>query len=128
MNMKKIIQTNKAPAAIGPYAQGTSFQQLVFTSGQIGLAPTNTTLPLGIEEQTKQAMENCKAVLQAGGSDFDAVLKVTIFVTNLVYAPTINQIYASYFSTTNYPARSFFQVGRLPKDALIEIEMIGHIK
>lgn len=126
--MKKNIQTNKAPQAVGPYQQGVIYNAVVYTSGQLPLCPLTNMMPATIEEQTKQALENCKAVLEAGGSDLNHVLKVTVFVLNMDHFATINQIYATYFQKGHYPARSLVQVTRLPKDAQIEIEMIGYQK
>lgn len=126
--MKKNIQTSRAPQAVGPYQQGVIYNSLVYTSGQLPLCAHTANMPSTIEEQTKQALENCKAVLEAGGSNLNCVIKVTVFVINMDHFDRINQVYSSYFQQENSPARSLVQVTRLPKDAQIEIEMIGYQK
>ena len=125
--MTKIIQTNDAPAAIGPYSQGVAFHHLVFTAGQLPIDPKTSQISDSIEEQTHQALSNCKAVLEAAGSGLDHVLKVTVFIRNMEDFGSINQVYKTYFKEGNYPARSVVEVSRLPKDAWIEIEMVGTI-
>lgn len=125
--MKKIVSTKNAPVAIGPYSQAVSFGNLLFTSGQIPLEPSSNNIPSGIESQTKQALENLKNVLEAGGSSLNNVLKVNIFIKNMNDFAIINEIYGKYF-TDNYPARCCVEVARLPKDVLIEIEGIAYTK
>lgn len=127
--MKKVIFSEKAPAAIGPYSHGTSGAGLVFVSGQLGLDPaTGQFVSDKTDEQTKQALENLKIVLEAAGCSLEDVLKVTIFIKNMDEFPVINQVYSGFFSQGNYPARSVVEVSRLPKDALVEIEAIALAK
>ncbi|MBB5335241.1 RidA family protein [Pectinatus brassicae] len=123
--MKQKIHTEKAPAALGPYSQAISILgQLVFTSGQLGLDPQTGELPAGIEAQTKQSIANVAAVLTAAGSSLDNVVKTTVFIKDMNDFSKVNEIYAQYF-TGDCPARSCIEIARLPKDALIEIEVIA---
>jgi len=124
--VKKVIETAKAPAAIGPYSQGVIYEgRFIFTAGQIGIDPaTGELVAGGIEAQTQRVMENLSAVLEAGISGFDRVLKTTIFLTDISNFARVNQIYAHYFNDKP-PARSTVQVAALPKGALVEIECIA---
>jgi 2-iminobutanoate/2-iminopropanoate deaminase len=126
--MRQIIKTDKAPGAIGPYSQGIEFDsKLVFTSGQIPLDPKTGQMVEGdIKVQTKQVLENLKAVLEAGGSNLKKVIKCTVFLADMNDFAAMNEVYGEYFNQAP-PARSAFQVARLPKDARIEIEAIGEI-
>lgn len=126
--MRQPIKTDKAPAAIGPYSQGIEFDsKLVFTSGQIPLDPKTGQMVEGdIKVQTKQVLENLKAVLEAGGSNLKKVIKCTVFLADMNDFAAMNEVYGEYFNQAP-PARSAFQVARLPKDAKIEIEAIGEI-
>jgi 2-iminobutanoate/2-iminopropanoate deaminase len=126
--VRQPIKTDKAPAAIGPYSQGVEYEnKLVFTSGQIPLDPRTGQLVEGdIKAQTKQALENLKAVLEAGGSNLRKVIKCTVFLADMNDFAAMNEVYAEYFPQ-NPPARSAFQVARLPKDARVEIEAIAEI-
>jgi len=121
---RTVIAPEKAPKAVGPYSQGIAAGDFVFTSGQLPLNPETNTMPAGIEAQTKQSLDNVKAVLEAGGSSLDKVVKVTIFLQDLNDFGKVNEIYGTYF-TNIPPARSCVQVARIPRDALIEIEAIG---
>lgn len=123
--MKRIITSNKAPKAIGPYSQAVILNNVLYTSGQIGLDPQTGNLKDGIEEQVKQVMENLKALLKEADMDFSNVVKTTIFLKSIDDFTTVNQIYASYFNE-NPPARSCVEVSALPKGALVEIELIAH--
>ena len=124
--MKKIIATDKAPAAIGPYSQGTAANGFVFTSGQIPLDPaTGALVPGGIAEQTRQSLLNLKAILEKAGSSLDKVLKTTVFLSDMNNFAEMNKVYSEIFGTENHPGRSAVQVARLPKDALIEVEAIA---
>ena len=124
--MKNIIATDKAPAAIGPYSQGTAANGFVFTSGQIPLDPsTGALVPGGITEQTRQSLLNLKAVLEKAGSSLDKVLKTTVFLSDMNNFAEMNKVYSEIFGTENHPGRSAVQVARLPKDALIEVEAIA---
>lgn len=124
--MKKIILSKNAPAAIGPYSQAIEVdanKKLYFFSGQIAINPqTANVVDGGIEEQTTQVMKNIQAILTEIGASFDDVVKTTIFLKNLSDFNRVNQIYGSYVGK-NPPARSTVEVSRLPKDALIEIEV-----
>ena len=123
----KIIKTEKAPAAIGPYSQGVvaSPGQLIFTAGQIPIDPkTGEIVKGGIKEQTRQSLENVKAVLSAGGVGLENVVKVTVFLKDMNEFQDMNAVYAEYFSG-NPPARAAVEVTRLPKDVRVEIEAIA---
>ncbi|MCI8349102.1 MAG: RidA family protein [Firmicutes bacterium] len=125
--MRKIVATEKAPAAIGPYAQANIYGNLVFTSGQIPLDPaTGQVVEGGVEEQTRQVFANIKAVLEEAGSGLDKVLKTTCFLKDMGDFAVVNEIYGGYFDG-EYPSRSAIEVARLPKDVLIEIETIAYI-
>lgn len=125
--MIKKIHTEDAPKAIGPYVQANQIGTLIFTSGQLGINPETGQLETGIEAQTVQIFKNLSAVLEAGNSDLNHVIKTTVFLKNLDYFAQVNEIYARYFNEL-LPARSAFQVGKLPMDAEIEIEVIAHIR
>lgn len=119
------VSTDKAPAAIGPYSQAIVVGAKVYTSGQIPINPsTGEIVSGGIEVQTKQVLENIKAVLAAAGTDLQHVVKTTIFIKDMNDFAVINKTYGEYFSQP-YPARSTVEVARLPKDAKIEIEAVA---
>lgn len=122
--MKEIISTQKAPGAIGPYSQAVKVGDLVFTSGQIPLNPETSMMAETIEEQTKQALENVKAILEASGTSMQNVIKTTVFLKDLRDFEKMNEIYATYFEGDK-PARSAIEISKLPKDAKIEIEAIA---
>ena len=122
--MKEIINTNNAPGAIGPYSQGVKVGELVFTSGQIPLNPVTGEMPETIEEQTKQSLENVKAILEASGTSMNNVIKTTVFLTDLNDFVNMNEVYATYFKGDK-PARSAIEISKLPKGAKIEIEAIA---
>lgn len=125
--MKKIVRTDKAPGAIGPYSQAVEDQKtgLIFTSGQLALDPASgKMIEGGVVEQAHQVFKNLKAVLEAAGSGFDKVLKATVFLKDMEDFGIVNDVYAIYFKD-NFPARSAVEVARLPKDAMVEIEMIA---
>ncbi|KUE79295.1 RidA family protein [Aeromonas schubertii] len=123
---KQIVATDKAPAAIGPYVQGTRLGELVFTSGQIPLDPATMEIVAGgIEAQAEQVMKNLLAVLDAAGSGADKVLKTTCFLSDMNNFVAFNQVYAKYFGEAA-PARSCVEVARLPKDVLVEVEAIAY--
>lgn len=121
--MKKVIKTDKAPGAIGPYSQGIDLGNIIFFSGQIPLDPKTGEMPEGIEAQTRQSLENVKGLLESQGLGFGDVVKTTVFLDNMDDFATVNGIYAEYF-VEPYPARSAVEVARLPKGALIEVEVI----
>lgn len=125
--MRKIVATEKAPAAIGPYAQANILDNLVFTSGQIPLVPeTGAVVEGGIEEQTKQVFANLKAVLEEAGSGLDKIIKTTCFLKDMNDFAAVNAVYGGYFEGA-FPSRSAIEVARLPKDVMIEIEVIAYI-
>jgi 2-iminobutanoate/2-iminopropanoate deaminase len=122
---KKIIQTEKAPKAIGPYSQAIRIDSLVFTAGQIGLNPATAELVEGgVEEQTRQVLTNLRSVLEAAGSGLNYVVKTTVFLKDMNDFPKMNAIYAGFFSDAP-PARSTVAVAALPKGGLVEIEAIA---
>ncbi|MFP7300267.1 RidA family protein [Neobacillus niacini] len=123
----KIVQTNDAPQAIGPYSQGMIVNNLFYSSGQIPLTPLGVMTEGGIKEQTHQVFKNLNAVLSAAGASFDTVVKATVFIKSMDDFASVNEVYGEYFRT-NKPARSCVEVARLPKDALIEIEVIALVK
>ncbi|BFH10406.1 RidA family protein [Paenibacillus melissococcoides] len=120
------VATNEAPAAIGPYSQAVRWGNLVFTSGQIPLTAEGQLVEGGIEEQTHQVFRNLKAVLEEAGTSLDKVLKATVFLKDMNQFAQINAIYEAYFGS-HKPARSTVEVARLPKDVLVEIELIATI-
>ncbi|PYI50215.1 RidA family protein [Paenibacillus flagellatus] len=120
----QIVSTNQAPAAIGPYSQAVTFGNLIFTSGQIPLDAQGQIVEGGIEEQTHQVFRNLSAVLEAAGATFADVVKATVFIKDMNQFAAVNQIYASYFGD-HKPARSTVEVARLPRDVLVEIELIA---
>ena len=124
--MKEVISTKNAPGAIGPYSQGIKIGNLVFTSGQIPLNPATGEMPETIEEQTKQALENVKGILEASGTSMENVVKTTVFLTDLNDFTKMNEVYATFFEGEK-PARSAIEISKLPKDAKIEIEVIATI-
>jgi 2-iminobutanoate/2-iminopropanoate deaminase len=124
--MKKIIFTEKAPAPIGPYNQAVLTGNTLYTSGQIAINPATGELVLDtIEIETKQVMENMKAVLEAAGMTFENVVKSTIFISNMNDFGSINSVYGSYFNEKTAPARETVQVACLPKNVNVEISMIA---
>nr|WRE09971.1 RidA family protein [Helicobacter pylori] len=123
--MKEVIHSTLAPKAIGPYSQAIATNNLVFVSGQLGIdASTGEFKGADIHSQTTQSMENIKAILKEAGLGMDSVVKTTILLKSLDDFAVVNEIYGSYFKEP-YPARATFQVAKLPKDALVEIEAIA---
>jgi 2-iminobutanoate/2-iminopropanoate deaminase len=124
--MKTIIYTDKAPAPIGPYNQAVLSGNTLYTSGQIALDPVTMELVVDtIESETKQVMENMKAVLEEAGMSFENVVKSTIFIMNMDDFGSINKVYGSYFNEKTAPARETVQVACLPKNVNVEISMIA---
>tara|TARA_B100001063_G_scaffold41790_3_gene35597 strand:+ start:620 stop:1000 length:381 start_codon:yes stop_codon:yes gene_type:complete len=124
--MKKIIHTKNAPSAIGPYSQAVLNDNILYTSGQIAIDPvTGNLITADIRKETKQVMENLKALLEVVEMDFSNVLKATIFISDMDNYSIINEIYASYFEEKSAPARETVEVSRLPKSVRIEISMIA---
>ncbi len=123
--MKHIVLAQKAPAAVGPYSQAIVAGEFLFASGQLGLDPaTGSLVEGGLEAQSRQAFENVKNVLEAGGMTFENVVKTTVFLADINDFAAFNEIYAEYF-TSKWPARSCIQAGALPKGGLVEIEVIA---
>lgn len=125
---RAVVATNAAPKAIGPYSQGIRAGGLVFTSGQIPLDPeTQQVVPGGIDEQTTQVFANLKAILEAAGSSFAQVVKATVFLKNFDDFAAMNAIYAEHLASAGSPppARTTVEVSRLPKDVLVEIDLIA---
>ncbi len=121
----KIIHTDKAPAAVGPYSQAVQAGNMLFLSGQIPINPETGELVKGsIEDETKQCLENAKAVLEEAGTSLEKVIKATVFIKDMDQFGKINEVYAEYFSN-HKPARACVEVARLPKDVNVEIEMIA---
>jgi 2-iminobutanoate/2-iminopropanoate deaminase len=122
---RRTISTKDAPNAVGPYAQGVRWGNLVFASGQVALDPaTGSLVPGGVEEQTRRVLLNLSAVLSAGGSGLDRVVRATVYLTDLGKFDEMNRVYASFFPGDK-PARVTVEVSRLPKDALVEIDAIA---
>ena len=122
----KTVATNKAPAAIGPYSQAQIVGNLVFTSGQIGIDPATGAIVEGLEAQAEQVFTNLSELLKAAGSDMSKVVKTTVFIKNMNDFAAINAVYAKFF-TEPFPARSCVEVARLPKDVLLECEVIAEL-
>ncbi len=127
---KAVIATDKAPAAIGPYSQAIRTGNLIFTAGQVAIDPTTQqVISGGITEQTRQAMENLKAILEAAGSSLAQVVKATVFLKDFNDFAAMNAVYGSYLAPAGVapPARSTVEVVRLPKDVLVEIELVAEV-
>jgi 2-iminobutanoate/2-iminopropanoate deaminase len=130
LNEKQQVSTKAAPAAIGPYSQAVRIGGFLYTSGQVALDPASGVLVTGgVAEQTVRVIENLKAVLAAGGASLAQVVKTTVFLKNIGDFATMNEVYGRYFAAEDViaPARSTVEVARLPKDALVEIEVIAHL-
>lgn len=124
---KEIISTEKAPRAIGPYSQGVKIGDFIFTSGQLPINPDNGQLIADdVKKATAQSLENVKAILEKAGSSLDKVVKVVVYLKDLEDFAAVNEIYATYF-IGDYPARSCFQVAKLPMDAKVEIEVVASV-
>jgi len=127
---KAVIATNAAPEAIGPYSQAIRVGNLVFTAGQIALDPaTQAVVPGGITEQTTRVLENLKAILEAAGSGLAHLVKATVFLKDFNHFAAMNAVYGSYLGGDGVaaPARSTVEVSRLPKDVLVEIELVAEV-
>ena len=123
--MKSIIHTQNAPSAIGPYSQAIAFGNLVITSGQIPIDMATGVFPEGIENQTKVCLTNVKSILAEAGLTMDDVVKTTVFLSDMENFSAMNEVYATFFTDGKYPTRSAVEVARLPKDALVEIEVMA---
>lgn len=124
---KQIVSTNNAPQAIGPYSQAVVVGEMVYTSGQLGMDPVTMELKETVEEQAHQACKNLIQVLEAAGSSIENVVKTTVFLDDINDFVRVNEVYAQYFKEP-YPARSAVEVGKLPKLAKVEIEVIALLK
>ncbi len=122
----KTVSTDKAPAALGPYSQAQVVGGMVYTSGQVGIDPATGLVPEGVEAQAHQVFKNLSALLKAAGSDMSKVVKTTVFIKNMDDFGLVNSVYAQYF-TEPFPARSCVEVARLPKDVLVECEVIAEL-
>ena len=122
--MKEVIETDDAPAAVGAYSQGTATDELVFTAGQIPLTPDGEPVDGGVAEQTRRALENVAAVLDAGGSSLDDAVKVTVFLDDIDDFGEMNSVYKTFFDGAP-PARSAVEVAEVPKGFAVEIEAVG---
>ena len=126
---KTIVATEKAPAAIGPYSQGNEAAGFVYVSGQLPIIPETGTMPEGVEAQTKQALNNVKAIIEAAGGTMDDVIKTSVFLTDIRDFAAMNAVYAEFFTEGKYPARAAMGVAALPKPgAVVEIEAVAYIK
>ncbi len=123
----KVVHTNEAPQAIGPYSQGIIVNNVFYSSGQIPLTANGDLVDGDVKEQTEQVLKNVDAVLTAAGASRETVVKTTVFIKDMNDFPLINEVYGNYFST-HKPARSCVEVARLPKDVLVEIEVIALVK
>ena len=124
---KQIVATDKAPGAVGPYSQGVQVGDFVYTAGQLGLVPGTTDFSgPDVESQTKQALQNLKAVLEAGGSCLEHVVKTTVFLQDMGEFAQMNGVYAQFF-TSNPPARSAIQAAALPLGGRVEVEAVAFI-
>ncbi|GGH12650.1 RidA family protein [Paenibacillus segetis] len=126
-NSFQVISTTEAPGAIGPYSQAIRIGGLLFTSGQLGIDAATGTMPATVEEQAECSLRNVKSILEAAGTDMSHIIKTTVFLQDMNDFQKVNDIYAKFF-TQPYPARSAVQVARLPKDGLVEIEVIATIE
>ena len=124
--MKKAIQSNEAPAAIGPYSQAIAAGGMIYVSGMLGIDPADGNLKATVTEQAEQALKNLSAVLKEAETDTSSVVKTTVFITDMGAFAAVNEIYAKYFSAP-FPARSCVQVSALPKGGLFEIEAIAEL-
>lgn len=122
--MKQVIATTAAPEAIGPYSQAVEAAGMIFLSGQLPINPATGTMPEGIQAQTRQSFENIKAILAKAGCTIDHIVKTTVFLADMSLFGAMNEVYAQQFDGA-FPARSAFAVKELPKQALVEIEVIA---
>ncbi|WP_198530558.1 RidA family protein [Bacillus sp. LL01] len=125
--MMKIVHTNNAPDAIGPYSQGIIVNNMFYSSGQIPLTAEGDLINGTVEEQTHQVFKNLQAVLAEADASLETVVKATVFIKDMNDFPRINEVYGEYFNT-HKPARSCVEVARLPKDVLVEIEVVALVK
>jgi 2-iminobutanoate/2-iminopropanoate deaminase len=124
--MKQVIKSEKAPAVVGPYSQAIKAGNLIFCAGQIGMDPKTNTLAEGVENQTRQALENLKSVLKEAGVDLSNAVKTNVYLADMNDFAAMNEIYGSFF-TKPYPARATIGAAKLPKGALVEMDCIAYI-
>ena len=124
--MIQTVATEKAPGAIGPYSQAKIVNGMVYTSGQLGMFP-NGTLPTGIQAQALQSLTNIRNILESAGTNMDKVVKTLVFIKDMNDFGKVNEVYGTFFKEGAYPARSCVEVARLPKDALVEIEVVAEL-
>ena len=124
--MIQTVATEKAPGAIGPYSQAKIVNGMVYTSGQLVMFP-NGTLPTGIQAQSLQSLTNIRNILEAAGTNMDKVVKTLVFIKDMNDFGKVNEVYGTFFKEGAYPARSCVEVARLPKDALVEIEVVAEL-
>ena len=122
----KVILTENAPAAIGPYSQGIIAANMIFVSGQLGINPDTGQMRNGVQEQATQSLLNLKAILEKAGASMQDVVKTTVFLKDMNDFSAVNEIYKQYF-TTSFPARSAIEISKLPKNGLVEVEAIAMI-
>lgn len=125
--MVKVVNTNKAPAAIGPYVQGVDLGNMLFASGQIPINPATGEMPSCVKKQAKQSLANVKAIITEAGYQVKNIIKTTIFLADMNDFADVNSVYEAFFTENQatFPARSCVQVARIPKDAKVEIEVIA---
>lgn len=123
--MQKKVNTSKAPGALGPYSQAVEIDNLVYTSGQLGICPESGNLADGVKAQTKQALENVKAILAEAGLGMNSIIKTLVFIQDMNDFGAVNEVYAEYINGDVLPARSCVEVAKLPKGGLVEIEVIA---
>ena len=124
--MKSILSTTKAPGAIGPYSQGVEAGGFIYVSGQLPIDAKTGEMPREIKDQTRQSLDNVKAILESAGATMDDVLKSTVYLADMELFSPMNEVYGEYFSEGKYPARAAFAVKELPKKALVEIEVVAY--
>ena len=123
----RIISTALAPGAVGPYSQALKAGNFLFTSGQLGIDPATGKLPAGIVAQAEQSLKNVGAILQEAGVSYDDVVKTTVYLSNMNYFGAVNSVYASFFKK-NLPARSCVEIGKLPMNGDVEVEVVAYCK
>ena len=126
--IRQVIKTDKAPAAVGPYAQGVVANGFVFCAGQLPIELGSGAIPKSVSDQTRQSLDNVAAVLAAGGANMNTVVKTTVFLKNMDDFSAMNEVYSQYFAAGNAPARSTVEVARLPRDVLVEVEAIALVE
>ena len=126
-HMKTEIKTNNAPGAIGPYSQGVKAGNFIYVSGQLPINPLTGEMPEDVKGQTRQSLENVKAILEEAGATMQNVVKSTVYLAEMSYFGEMNEVYGEYFAGGIYPARAAFAVKELPKQAKVEIEVVAYV-